>query len=739
MLLQRYTKFKMQVLLFPVLFFLSGILLLLSNQQARIYKAVSKLTLLAAFVVFAVLITTKASFHYDILPFLKINNIAFTVILQFDLLSRIMTLFILLIGASILFYSYRYLRSDLTQGRFLAQIHFVIASVLLLVLSANLLSTFIAWQLIGISLYLLLNHYHFDIYANKAAKKKFIINRIGDLAFLLAVVLVYQSQDNSLFASLVGLHQQTFIALLIFIAVMTKSAQFPFQIWLPDTLEAPTPVSALMHAGIINAGGYLLIRCAPIMVQHQAIMVLIMVIGTVTALLGNFAMQRQYSVKRQLAYSTMGQMGFMIFQCGTGLFSAALFHLIAHGFLKGYLFLNSGSNLKLNVKESAPRRSWWWVFVFFVPLFFLCVCIARFFHLDVPLLFWGFIVITTYDVVCYIVRYARDIRSLMLPLCVLLLIILTYLTMIDWLALQLHMDYYWINSRAVEVSILLVYLSLQALVYFGANKLALYVPHMSKTEKLCRVYILKPFRHLGDFLNKFLAMLNNTPIRYSFTLGVVVLYLIAIVMNHQLIMSSASAFSLSILWLYLMAMLIMIVANRAVTLLQVTLWIGAFQVVILSILFIGFEVNNIALGLYAVFNTSLIIVALLLINKGQVTLNLNTQVSNKLTWPVFYLSVSLLMLIGIPGTPSFITELYLFKVLTSINIFLALAYAINMLFLSIVVMHALQIYVFKLHSNQAAVASNNRRLHAILPIIFAINLYSGIYPEQMLALIRGML
>jgi NADH:ubiquinone oxidoreductase subunit 5 (chain L)/Multisubunit Na+/H+ antiporter, MnhA subunit len=156
--------------------------------------------------------------------------------------------------------------------------------------------------------------------------------------FAKAVALREQSAANSMLVSAIGG--------LFVLAAMTKSAQFPFHSWLPDTMEAPTPVSALMHAGIINAGGFLVIRLSPLVVLSPAALGMLAMIGAITALLGGVVMLSQTSVKRSLAFSTIAQMGFMMLQCGLGGFSAALLHIVAHSLYKAHAFLSSGSVLE---------------------------------------------------------------------------------------------------------------------------------------------------------------------------------------------------------------------------------------------------------------------------------------------------------------------------------------------------------------------------------------------------------
>ncbi len=275
----------------------------------------------------------------------------------FDSLSAIMLLLITFIGAIIVRYSIRYLDRDVTQGRFLKWILFTLGAVLLLVVSRNLVMLTVAWMLTSYGLHQLLTHYSDRSWAVWAARKKFLISRLGDVMLLAALGLTYSCfgsvEYSEIFAAARSIQDSSSegnfwiptIGSLFVLGAMTKSAQFPFHSWLPDTMETPTPVSALMHAGIINAGGFLVLRLSPLIALSHLALDFLALIGAFTALLGGVVMLTQTSVKRQLAYSTMAQMGFMMLQCGLGAFSAALLHIVAHSLYKAHAFLSSGSVL----------------------------------------------------------------------------------------------------------------------------------------------------------------------------------------------------------------------------------------------------------------------------------------------------------------------------------------------------------------------------------------------------------
>ncbi len=287
----------------------------------------------------------------------------FAIGLLVDRLTAVMMVLITSVSTLIHVYSLRYLQGDSGYVRFFVLLSFMTFVILSLVSSSNLLMLFVFWQLLSWVLYLILafNFSHPPAYQN--AFKTFIVHRIGDCSFLCGLVLAQkyfgtleflelfrraseQSRTISLLpGNLLDVSGVSMITLLIFIGAMAKSAQFPLHVWLPDTMDSPTPVSALMHAGIINAGGFLLNRLAPLYTLSPTILHLVFVVGVLTVLLGASMMLVQNDIKKTLGFSTMGQMGYMIMECGLGAFGLAIFHLIAHGLFKASLFLGSGSGI----------------------------------------------------------------------------------------------------------------------------------------------------------------------------------------------------------------------------------------------------------------------------------------------------------------------------------------------------------------------------------------------------------
>jgi NADH-quinone oxidoreductase subunit L len=269
-----------------------------------------------------------------------------------------MMMLISAVGTIIYTYSVSYLYQDPHERRYLALVGVTTSVLLCMVASANLLMLFVFWQFLSYLLYLLAhNHAHAATLAG--AFRTFTLLRVGDIAFLAGIVLAHSLYGTLEFpdlfekataaavtlAPLPGwtMDGATAVTLLLFIGGMSKSAQVPLHVWLPRSLYAPTPVHALLHAGIINAGGFLINRLAPLFGMSSTTLHVALVVGTMTAILGASMMLAQNDIKKTLGFSTIGQMGYMIMECGLGAFSLAVFHLIAHGLFKATVFLNCGN------------------------------------------------------------------------------------------------------------------------------------------------------------------------------------------------------------------------------------------------------------------------------------------------------------------------------------------------------------------------------------------------------------
>src|SRR6266567_859935 len=269
-----------------------------------------------------------------------------------DSLSKTMLVLVSGVGSLIHIYSLGYMRDDEGKSRYFATLSLFMFAMLGIVFANNFVMLFIFWELVGFTSYVLIGHWFYRDAAAEAANKAFITTRIGDFGFMLGILMIWMATGSIVFAEIIprmsGLagHSAfvTIAALLIFCGAVGKSAQFPLHVWLPDAMEGPTPVSALIHAAtMVAAGVYLLVRVAFLIQASQTALLVIAWIGTITALLGAVMATQQSDIKRILAYSTISQLGYMFIAVGLTSNEAAMFHLFTHAFFKALLFLAAGS------------------------------------------------------------------------------------------------------------------------------------------------------------------------------------------------------------------------------------------------------------------------------------------------------------------------------------------------------------------------------------------------------------
>jgi NADH-quinone oxidoreductase subunit L len=320
----------------------------------------------------------KIVFPWIYSGFFKVN-ISFLV----DPLSCVMLLVVSGVGFLIHVYSVGYMSEDKGFSRFFSFLNLFVFSMLMLVLANNFLLLYLGWEAVGLCSYLLIGFWYEKKSASDAAKKAFIVNRIGDFGFALGVMLVFwtfgslnytevfQSAPSILIA---GGGLVTAITLLLFMGAVGKSAQLPLYVWLPDAMEGPTPVSALIHAAtMVTAGVYMVARCHILYELAPFTMGLVAVIGAITAIYTASIGMVQNDIKRVLAYSTISQLGYMFLGCGVGAFTAGIFHLMTHAFFKALLFLGAGSVMhalsgELNMQKMGALRqklpaTFWTVFM----------------------------------------------------------------------------------------------------------------------------------------------------------------------------------------------------------------------------------------------------------------------------------------------------------------------------------------------------------------------------------------
>jgi len=320
--------------------------------------------------------------------------------LTFDSVTIIVINVVIIIAALVHLYSFQYMKGDAGYTLFLAYLHLFVFSMLLFVTAGNLILLFVGWELVGFCSFLLINHWYSRFQANKAGLKAILINRIGDIALLFGLILCWSlfgtidlQKINALTPHVANIiihfdgfkfHGLTTIGFLFFFAAMAKSAQIILHTWLPDAMEGPTPVSALLHAAtMVTAGIILLIRVSYILEFSSAILHSCMiVIGAITACFGASSALFQYDLKRIIAYSTCSQLGLMIIAIGLSDYQLALYHFYNHAFFKALLFLSAGVIIHGLNGEQDIRYMGGLVEVF--PLSYTCFFIGSYSLMGLP-------------------------------------------------------------------------------------------------------------------------------------------------------------------------------------------------------------------------------------------------------------------------------------------------------------------------------------------------------------------
>lgn len=274
-----------------------------------------------------------------------------------DGLSATMLALVSLVGAVVLRFSRNYLDGDARHGPFLRTLALTLAAVLAMVVSGNLALTGLAWLATGVGLRRLLTFYRHRPAAVLCARKNLLVSRIADFLLLVAAILLWRAAGSLDYVDLFARAAEwrstalptsvSIAAVLVALAALLKSAQIPVHGWLLEVMETPTPVSALLHAGVINGGGFLVLRLSPVIDLAPGALALLAVVGAATAIVGSLVMLTQTSVKVSLAWSTVAQMGFMMLELGLSAYAAALLHIVAHSLYKAHAFLSSGSVVEL--------------------------------------------------------------------------------------------------------------------------------------------------------------------------------------------------------------------------------------------------------------------------------------------------------------------------------------------------------------------------------------------------------
>jgi NADH-quinone oxidoreductase subunit L len=299
--------------------------------------------------------SASAPYYFDLAPWIRAGNFQADFSFYLDQLSLVMLLVVTGVGFLIHIYSVGYMWDDDGYARFMSYMNLFMFFMLTLVLAKNYLLMFIGWEGVGLASYLLIGFWFVKDSAASAGKKAFIVNRIGDFGFLIALFLMikyFGSLDFTKVFEQVAAHPTetagggllTSIGLLLMVGAAGKSAQIPLYVWLPDAMEGPTPVSALIHAAtMVTAGVYMVARSHMIFERAPGAMTVVAIVGTLTALFAATIGICQTDIKKVLAYSTVSQLGYMFMACGVAAFSSGIFHLMTHAFFKGLLFLAAGS------------------------------------------------------------------------------------------------------------------------------------------------------------------------------------------------------------------------------------------------------------------------------------------------------------------------------------------------------------------------------------------------------------
>jgi len=332
----------------------AALIALIAGRARRLSAAISVAAVVISFVG-SCIIFSRSKIGAPEIPWIEVPGI-FHVPIGFvlDSLSKTMLVLVSGVGALIHIYSLGYMRDDPGKSRYFASLSLFMFSMLGIVLANNFVMMFIFWELVGLCSYLLIGHWFERDRAADAAKKAFITNRIGDFGFMLGILMVWGATGSVVFDDIIPelwrvTSNPTFLTicvLLIFCGAVGKSAQFPLHVWLPDAMEGPTPISALIHAAtMVAAGVYMLVRVGFLVQASPVALAVIAWIGTITAVMAGLIATQQDDIKRILAYSTLSQLGYMVMAVGLASGEAAMFHLFTHAFFKALLFLGAGSVL----------------------------------------------------------------------------------------------------------------------------------------------------------------------------------------------------------------------------------------------------------------------------------------------------------------------------------------------------------------------------------------------------------
>lgn len=311
---------------------------------------------------------------------------------EFDLIVSSMLILVLGISFLVHLFSTSYMDGDPHLPRFMAYLSLFTFFMIILITSGNMIQLFIGWEGVGLCSYLLINFWFTRIQANKAAIKAMVVNKLGDVSLLLSMILIWNIfgswEYSTLFSKSIIINNEDFLILstfLLLIGVIGKSAQIGLHMWLPDAMEGPTPVSALIHAAtMVTAGVFLIIRLSPLFERAPSVLILVVLIGSFTAFFSSTIGLTQNDFKKVIAYSTCSQLGYMVLICGFSQYTLGLFHLINHGFFKALLFLSAGSIIHAMLDEQDLRKAGSMINI--TPFTYMCMVIGSLSLMGLPFL-----------------------------------------------------------------------------------------------------------------------------------------------------------------------------------------------------------------------------------------------------------------------------------------------------------------------------------------------------------------
>ena len=352
---------EISILLIPVMFLLNSIIsgFFINKLEKNKFDVIVNILplfglLLSIYLVTIFTLYEQSVLTYQLYPWINIEYFSANIGYLIDQMSSVMIFVVCSISFFVHIYSTGYMTFDKDYSRFFSYISFFTFAMLLLVMSDNFIQMFIGWEGVGLASYLLIGFWHSKASAISANLKAFLVNRIGDLFFIIGVVIIFSIFNSFNFSVIFDeinylkdpndLANLELACLFLFIGAMAKSAQIPLHIWLPDSMEGPTPISALIHAAtMVTAGIFLIIRLSPIYEVSTYTMDTILIIGAITSLLLGIVGIYQNDIKKVIAYSTISQLGYMICILGAGFYAASFFHLFTHAFFKALLFLSAGA------------------------------------------------------------------------------------------------------------------------------------------------------------------------------------------------------------------------------------------------------------------------------------------------------------------------------------------------------------------------------------------------------------